>query len=294
MTPSTATEMRYAGIDLHPLSDHVGAEIRGVDIAGGIDETLFTSLRRALADFGVVFFREQKLTPEQHLAFARRWGRINVNRFFQPVDGYPQIAEVRKTPDQAKNVGADWHTDHSYDKVPAMGSILYARETPTSGGDTLFASMYTAYESLPAALQRRIAGLRAVHSSRHVFGPAAVRGDEFAGRIGNATLAVQDATHPLVIRHPDSGRSALYVNPDFTVAVEGLPAQQSNALLQELYASAARPEHTCRFEWKRHSIAIWDNRATWHRALNDYPGELRLMHRITLEGVPLEAAAQRS
>ncbi len=151
--------------------------------------------------------------------------------------------------------------------------------------------MYAAYASLPAALKQRIAHLRAQHSSRHVFGSGSPRNKDFEGRIGNAAQAVQDAVHPVVIRHPDSGRRALYVNPLFTLAIEGLPAQASDELLRALYEHALQPAHTCRFSWAPHSIAIWDNRATWHRALNDYQGQLRLMHRITLEGVPLRAAS---
>jgi len=282
---------RQTPFEVHPKPEHVGAEIRGIDIAAGIDDVTFASLRRALADCGVIFFRDQHLTPEQQIVFAKRWSRINVNRFFQQVDGYPQIAEVRKNPDQTRNIGGDWHTDHSYDQIPALGSILYAREVPAQGGDTMFTSMYAAYEALPDALKQRIAGLRALHSSRHVFGTQAQRRAELAGRIGNEKLAVQDAVHPVVIRHPDSGRRVLYVNPQFTVAIQDMPARQSDAVLQELYGYAAQPQHTCCFAWAPHSMAIWDNRATWHRALNDYPGEARLMHRITLEGVPLEAAA---
>jgi taurine dioxygenase len=241
-----------------------------------------------LGEFGVVFFRDQQLTPEQHLAFAQHFGGVNLNRFFKAVDGYPAIAEVRKDPDQQQNIGGNWHTDHSYDLAPAMGSILYAREVPDAGGDTLFASMYRAYDALSDGLKRTLEELRALHSSRHVFGPSTygLRGD-LRGRVLNPELAAQDAIHPVVIRHPDSGRKALYVNPAFTVRIEGWSDEESRPLLQYLYQHAVRPEFSCRFQWRPGSIAFWDNRCTWHYALNDYSGHRRLMHRITVEGVPL-------
>jgi taurine dioxygenase len=264
----------------------IGAEVGGID-SGDLDDAMLERLREAYARHGVLFFRDQQLGPEEHLRFARRWGEINVNRFFTPVPDHPEIAVVRKEPDQTRNVGGGWHTDHSYDQVPALGSILLAREVPSTGGDTLFASMYAAYDALSDGLKATLARMRAVHSSRHVFGATAQRGGEFAGRFANADAATQDAVHPVVITHPLSGRKALYVNPGFTIAFEGWTAAESAPLLQYLYTHAARPEFTYRFRWAPGSIAFWDNRATWHYALNDYGGERRLMHRITLEGEPL-------
>ena len=214
--------MTYNHIRVTPLATLVGGEISGVDLAVPPGEPGLAEIRRALGEYGVVFFRDQQLTPEQHITFARCFGAIDVNRFFAAVPGYPTIAEVRKEPEQQRNIGNGWHTDHSYDEAPALGSMLYAREVPTTGGDTLFASMYAAYEALSDGLKSTLEGLRAVHSSRHVFGPAAAgrRGD-LEGRIRNAQLATQDAVHPVVIRHPDTGRKVLYVNPGFTVRFDG-------------------------------------------------------------------------
>lgn len=275
-------------IEIRPLCGAIGAEILGVDIGGGLDDALFADVARAYADYGVIFFRDQTLTPEQHIAFARRFGEINVNRFFKPVEGYPEIAEVRKEPEQQTNIGGKWHTDHSYDRVPAMGSILYALEVPEIGGDTLFASMYRAYETLSDGMKGMLSGLRAVHSSRHVFGESRKRDHPDVGdRLGNSNLATQDAVHPVVITHPVTLRRALYVNPQFTLRFDGWSEEESTPLLEYLYRHASRPEFTCRFTWERGSIAFWDNRACWHRALNDYHGERRLMHRITVEGVAL-------
>ncbi len=280
-------------ISVVPLSPALGAEILGVDIAAGISDSQFALIRQAYVDYGVIFFRDQALTPDQHIAFAQRWAKINVNRFFQPVATHPMIAEVRKEADQKANIGSTWHTDHSYDLAPAMGSILVAREVPSLGGDTLYASMYAAYESLSSGLKKMLGTMRAEHSSRHVFGQSADHGtdsNDLDKRFGNAELATQDATHPVVIRHPLSGRPALYVNADFTLKFEGWTQAESKPLLDFLYAHASQPEFTCRFQWQEGSIAIWDNRATHHCALNDYHGHRRYMHRITLEGVELEAA----
>ena len=273
---------------IRPVSTFVGAEILDVDLAGSLPKPTVDAIRRALFQHGVVFFRDQKLTPEQHVAFAQRFGEININRFFKAVDGHPMIAEVRKEPEQKGNIGGGWHTDHSYDQAPAMGSILYAREVPETGGDTLFASMYAAYDALSDGLKQTLETLRAVHSSRHVFGVESYEGrGDLKGRYLNPEAAQQDAVHPVVVRHPGSGRKALYVNAAFTVRIDGWTDEESQPFLRYLYQHAARPEFSYRFQWREGSIAFWDNRCTWHYALNDYHGQRRLMHRITVEGVPL-------
>ena len=156
--------MRNSRIEVQPVSGAVGAEIHGVDLTQPVDAERFADIRQAFHDHGVIFFRDQKLTPEQHLAFAKRFGPININRFFATVPGYPMIAEVRKEPEQKSNIGSAWHTDHSYDEAPALGSMLLAREVPETGGDTLFANMYLAFETLSDGLKRTLESLRAVHS----------------------------------------------------------------------------------------------------------------------------------
>ena len=279
--------MRNAHLDFRPTSGALGVEIHGVDLAQPLEDGTVAEIRAALAEQGVVFFRDQKLTPEQHIAFAERFAVININRFFKTALGYPQVAEVRKEPDQKKNIGGSWHTDHSYDQIPALGSILLAREVPERGGDTLFASMALAYEALSDGLKQTLASLKAVHSSRHVFGAKAAYKIATGERLGNTDLATQDAVHPVIIRHPESGRKTLYVNPGFTTHFDGWTAEESKPLLDYLYAHAGRPEFQTRFQWREGSIAFWDNRATWHFAINDYHGDRRLMHRITLEGVPV-------
>jgi taurine dioxygenase len=280
--------MRNSRIEARPTSGAVGAEILGIDLSRGLDDSDIDELRAAFNEYGVIFFRNQTISPEQHIAFAERFGTININRFFKAAPGYPQIAEVRKEPNQKTNIGGGWHTDHSYDQVPALGSILLAREVPPRGGDTLFASMSHAYDALSDGLKRTLESLRAVHSSRHVFGAASQYVRESGDRLGNAADATQDAIHPVVVSHPETGRKTLYVNPAFTLRFDGWTAEESKPMLDFLYAHASRPEFQTRFNWSEGSIAFWDNRATWHFAVNDYHGERRLMHRITLEGVPLE------
>ena len=201
-------------------SSAVGAEIDGLDLRKVTDAEV-EGVKEALAEYGVVFFRDQQLTPDDQIAFAERMGEINVNRFFSAVEGHPQIAEVLKEPDQRVNIGGGWHTDHSYDDEPAMGSMLYALEIPAIGGDTLFASMGAAYDALSDGFKETIGRLRAVHSSRHVFGGQAAYSRGVEGRIGNAEAATQDAIHPVVIAHPVTGRPLLYVNPGFTIRIEG-------------------------------------------------------------------------
>lgn len=270
----------------------VGAEITGVDLKT-LTEAEFDAIRQAYADHGVIFFRDQDLTEDDHIAFAERWAPINVNRFFAAHPDYPQIAMVAKEKEQKDNIGGGWHTDHSYDVEPAMGSILVARELPESGGDTMFASMYRAYETLDEATKTQIDGLQAVHSAKHIFGSSGATyyntTDAGGERIGNAAAAdvLADVTHPVVVTHPLSGKKALYVNPAFTVKIVGMSDEASKDLLMRLYAHAMDQSNAYRFQWKPGSVAFWDNRSTWHWALNDYHGQRRIMHRITLEGCAL-------
>lgn len=273
----------------------VGVEFSNVDLRYLTDDEM-TAVRKAYADHGVVFFRDQDLNEHEHIEFAERWGPININRFFKAHPDFPQIALVAKEAGQKENIGGGWHTDHSYDEEPAQGSVLVARILPKSGGDTWFASMYKAYETLDDDTKAELDGLSAIHSARHVFGsgPSTYYSQSDAGgdRIGNSAAAdvLDDVVHPVVIRHPLSGKKALYVNPGFTIGIRGYTDERSKALLQRLFAHVMKPEHTYRFEWKPGSVAFWDNRSTWHWAVNDYHGQRRVMHRITIDGCGLEAA----
>lgn len=266
-------------------ADGVGAYVRNFSLADAKNPDDIEFLRDALGEYGVLFFENQTITPEQHLHVAELFGPININRFFPAVSGYKKIAQVLKEPTQSKNIGSNWHTDHSYDEIPAMGSILVSKKTPDRGGDTVFSNMFLAYEHLSDGLKHMLCQLKAVHSSRHVFGESAQD-----NRFHNSAAATQDCTHPMVISHPISGKKALYINPEFTIGIDGWHDNESRPLLEMLYRHATRPEFTHRFKWHTGSVAFWDNRATWHCALNDYPTETRLMHRITIEGVALKGA----
>ena len=275
---------------------HAGAgiEIRGVDLRTA-DDVTFGAVRDLFHQHGLVFLRDQRLSEADHVALARRLGTINVNRFFVKHSGHPEIAMVTKEADQRLNIGGFWHTDHSYDREPALGSILVARELPTRGGDTQFLSTYDALEALPPALRGRLRGMRAVHSAKHAFGTTASRVRRWIdpqARSENTAQADEmgTVTHPAVIRHPLSGREALFVNPSFTVRFEGWSMLRSAPLLAEIYARVLLRAPVANFRWEPGSVAIWDNRATWHNAKNDYRGQRREMHRITLDGCALAAA----
>ena len=231
-------------INIKPTAGNVGVEIHGVDLSKKVPDSLFNEIRDAFIENGLIFFRDQNLTPEEHIRFAEQWGKININRFFAKVDGYDQVAEVRKEPDQKGNIGGEWHTDHSYDQIPALGSILLAKEIPSSGGDTLFACMYKAYENLSNGMKVTLEGLNAVHSSRHIFGEGSVYSKSSKGRIVNSELATQDAIHPVIITHPESKKKALYVNRAFTLRFEGWTNEESRPLLDYLYDHAAGENNT--------------------------------------------------
>ena len=278
-------KMTTVAIEIRKHAGGCGAEVLGVDL-NNLSDADMAALRRAYADNGVIFFRDQLLTEDQHIAFAERWGAIDVNKFFPHIDGYPQIARVGKEKEQKTNIGGGWHADHSYDQIPAMGSILVARILPSHGGDTLFADMYAAYEALDDETKAQIADLKAIHSNSHVFGSKSYYDNPERREFAN-DAAVGSAVHPVVITHPLSGRKALYVNPGFTIKFEGRKREESLPVLHKLFAHAMKPEFQCRFQWQPGSIAFWDNRATWHFDLNDYHGEERLMHRITVAGVAL-------
>ena len=273
-------------ITFEAMSEHVGSEIGGIDLRA-LSERDCEEIKSTLADRGLVVFRDQQLNEQDHIAFARHLGPIVVNNYFPANGGFPEIAEVRKSEDQQTNIGGGWHTDHSYDAVPAMGSVLVARELPPSGGDTLFASMGAAWDSLSPGLQKTLEGLRAWHTADHIYGPRGFLSNSDQGVDLKGRELTTGVFHPVCIRHPDTGRKLLYVNSGFTTHFEGWTRDESLTLLTSLFGVGMRAEFQCRLEWQPGTVAMWDNRSTWHYALNDYHGHRRLMHRITIDGVPL-------
>ena len=275
---------------IEPASDAVGATIHDVSL-NDLDPTQVAEINAAWAKYGVLFFHDQDLSQEQHVALAEQLGEIDVNRFFAHVEDFEMIADVRKEPTDELNIGGGWHTDHSYDPAPAKGSILVARDIPPTGGDTQFLSAETAWRTLSTEMKNRVQGLVAIHSSEHIFGPDSSYAKRMGERFGNSS-AVNTSEHPLVIAHPVTGNPILYVNPGFTIGIVGMEADESKVLLDELYTHMANEDLIHQFKWAVGSVAMWDNRSTWHHALNDYPGHRRAMHRITLSGEPLSAARE--
>ncbi|WP_426958941.1 TauD/TfdA dioxygenase family protein [Muricoccus radiodurans] len=274
-------------IEVRPLNPTIGAELHGLDLSQPLDGEAVEAVRDALHRYKVVFFRDQRLTPEQHLDFARRFGSIEVNPIFGHVPGQPEIMLLVKEKEDRHNIGEIWHSDMSFAPVPPMGSILLARQVPPAGGDTLWCDMHRAYETLSDGLKAVLRGLRAVHNNRGQLERAAARANETSTEVRPTAFAkVREAIHPVVRVHEGSGLPCLFVSDAFTWCFEGWTREESLPLLRMLLDHATRPENVVRFRWAEGSIAFWDNRSTMHYAANDYHGHRREMHRITVNGTP--------
>ena len=284
--------MKTNEIDILPVSNSVGAEILGIDLADTLSDGDYRKIRKALCEWGVLFFCEQKLTPEQHLAFGKRFGGLHLSKTIGKVPGHPLVAEVRKEPNQKRNIGGNWHTDHSFAEIPPLGSILVARELPDKGGDTLFANMSSAYQNLSSGMRKTLAGMSAVHAkknalqSKNLSADRQVSDDELQS-MGQAVR--EQFIHPVIAKHPETGREILYVNPTYTVRFDGWTEEESKPLLNFLYDQAISPENTCRFQWDEGSVVFWDNRTVWHYAVNDYHGKRRVLHRVSVKGSKVSA-----
>jgi alpha-ketoglutarate-dependent taurine dioxygenase len=263
------------------LSGALGAEIEGVGLASlSPEEVLF--IRKTWLEHLVVFFRDQPLSPQAFMAFARSIGKPIEYPFVKGISGFPEIIEVKKLEHERVNFGGVWHSDTAYLEVPPMASMLVAREVPPHGGDTLFANMYLAYETLSAGMKEMLGRLRAVNSSAKA-NVTRTREDRIKTD-GKEDARDFLAEHPVVRTHPETGRKALYVNFAHTVRFAGMTEEESAPLLGFLFRHQVRPEFTCRFAWQPGSVALWDNRCAQHNPVNDYHGYRRVMHRITLEG----------
>ena len=272
-------------IQVHPISGALGAEISGVDLSRDLDDGVIGEIRQALVENCVIFFRDQNLTPDRHLAFGRRFGELQVHEFVEGMADNEEILEVRKEEHETRNFGGGWHTDVSYLERPALGSVLYAHEVPAVGGDTMFASQYLAYDTLSDGMKEMLGKMTAVHSARRPYGTnAAGRAVERSMNIRYTEDAHGEVEHPVIRTHVETGRKCLYVNGAFTIRFKDMTEEESAPLLNYLWQHAARPEFTCRFRWAKGSIAFWDNRCVQHNAINDYHGQRRVMHRVTIEG----------
>jgi taurine dioxygenase len=277
---------------VEPSAAPLGNEIRGLDIARGVDAQTFERLQQVFADKSVLVFRNQALTPEQQIAFSRGFGELErhvVERYLLP--GHPEIFRVSNIVENGQRIGGSgefWHTDLSYVANPSRGSLLYAIEIPVRDGvvlgDTEFSSTAAAYEALPDAMKRRLEGLSALHRFGDVYAKVASLRGAAPMLSAEQKQKTPDVVHPMVIRHPYSGRRSLFVNEGFTVGVVGLGEAESRALLDALYAHCKRPEFVYRHRWQLGDLLMWDNWATMHRATGGYSAEeRRLMHRTTLK-----------
>jgi taurine dioxygenase len=274
--------LKLADLEILPLTPTIGAEIRGIDLARPLDAGAVGHLRTALLDWKVLFFRDQTITTEQHLAFARNFGDLEVHPFAPHKPGYPEVLALTHDKDN-KGRENTWHSDVTWREIPSMGSILRAVEVPPVGGDTLFANMYAAYEGLSDKVKEQVEGRVAVHDFAH-FRVALRKKGKSEAEIEAFNKAYPMVEHPVVRTHPETGKRAIYVNAAFTQHIVGLEKAESDALLKHLYAQAAIPEYQCRFRWETGSIAFWDNRASQHYAASDYWPAVRRMERVTVIG----------
>ncbi len=247
--------MAASALQIRPLSPAIGAEIYGVDLTRPLDEDDWAAIHGAFLEHLVIFFRDQPLTPEQHLAFARRFGTLEPYPFVDGIPGHPELIEIVKMPDEVGNFGGSWHTDMSFRARPPLGAVLWARQVPEAGGDTMFANMYLAYESLSPGLQALLRDLKAVHDSfepaRH-SDPVKYKGMHSRAKAGERESHVQ----PLVRVHPETGRAALYISPYYTTRIEGMTEDESRPLLDFLADHSVKPEFTCRFNWSPYFVAV--------------------------------------
>jgi taurine dioxygenase len=280
---------QYRHLDVQKIAGSLGAEVRGVDLSTDVSDEVLAEIRAALLDNLVIAIRDQDITPPQQLAFARRWGDIHLHPFMVGMAEYPEILAVIKRPTDTKNFGGSWHTDQMFSPSPAMGTMLYAKEVPSAGGDTLFTNQYLAYDSLSDKMKEVASQLRTV-----------CVGDNFKQADGlsrkqrydrqMSEMKVKDpgdvqttSIHPLVRTHPETGRKSIYIG-GHVQHFEGMTDEESQPLIDFFMKQSIRPEHTCRVRWQTGTLTFWDNRCTQHFAVNDYPAETRIMHRITIRG----------
>lgn len=271
------------GLTVRRLAGAIGAEVQGIALSPDLPEEAIARLRRIWLEHGVIFFRDQDLSPQQFLAVARRFGEVVEYPFVKGLPEAPEVIPVVKLEHERVNFGGLWHTDTAYLETPPMATMLIAREVPPYGGDTLFASMYAAYDALSEGMKRLLDGLWAVNSSAKAD-VTKTREDRLKDSARTDARQVYEAEHPVVRTHPETGRKALYVNTGHTTRFAGMTEEESAPLLEYLFRHQVRPEFTCRFTWQPGSIAFWDNRCCLHNPVNDYHSFRRVMHRVTLAG----------
>ncbi|MEY3034570.1 MAG: hypothetical protein RLZ86_1192, partial [Actinomycetota bacterium] len=270
--------LTWQNFDVKRMGATIGAEIRGVDITTDLPQPVIDELRQSLLEYKVIFFRDQPLTPERHVAFAKRFGQLEIHPFIPSNTGVPELVRFEKSFD-VKGYENTWHFDVTWRETPSMGAVLHAVKVPECGGDTLFSDMYAAYEGLPESVRDRIDSLDAEHDFVKAFGRQ-VPDDMKADMRAKYPLVI----HPLVARHPETGRQHLFNNPIFMNRVLGVSPEESAELMTLLWRESSNVEYQCRFQWEDDSVAFWDNRACQHYASSDYWPEIRIMERASIIG----------
>ena len=273
-----ASQPSAAQLSIRKLTPCIGAEIGGVDLSQALPDVVIDDIRQALLDHRVVFFRDQSITSEQHIAFARRFGDLEVHPFTSNKPDQPEIILLENDEQNKSRINV-WHSDVTWRREPSLGSILKAVEVPESGGDTVWANMVAAYAGLPDEVKQRIDPLFAIHDFTSSFGRGMA-----PDRLAELQKQYPEARHPLVRTHPETGEKALYVNAAFTREIEDMDPDESRVLLDFLYRRAHVPEYQVRFQWRPGSIAFWDNRTTQHYPVSDYWPARRAMERVTVVG----------
>jgi taurine dioxygenase len=283
MLPITSTQveegdMAHRTIEVRKVTPHCGAEVHGVDLSTQVDEGVAKQLQDALAEHCVLFFRNQQMTPDQQKAFGRRFGDLHIHPAYPMLlDGHPEIMVIYADERSKRVAGEDWHSDVSCDAEPPLGTVLYMVDVPPVGGDTLFASMYAAYDTLSAPMKRLLEGMTAIHDGERLY-----RG-RYEGVVDEGKVYPK-SEHPVIRTHPVSGRKALFVNRGFTTRITQLEKHESDAVLEMLYRHIETPEFQCRFQWQPGSVAFWDNRCAQHHAMWDYYPHRRRGLRVTIKG----------
>ena len=264
----------YETLQVSPSTLRIGAEISGIDLTRPLGDQQFSELHDAMTRYQVLFFRDQPIDHDSHKALGRLFGPLAIHSGVAGLVDHPEIVAIHADADSKYVAGENWHSDLTCNAEPPMGSILYLHTVPPVGGDTLFASMYEAYDALSDRMKTYLDGLSAVHDGEHVYRPLT----------NDPNKRFPCSTHPIVRTHPHSGRKALFVNSSYTTQIVGVSKEESQAVLQYLYQHCANPNFQVRFRWQPHSIAFWDNRCTQHLAIWDYYPEVRSGFRVTVAG----------
>jgi len=271
--------MSYSALQVNPVTPRIGAEVLGIDLTATLSNHQVEELHTALAEHQVLFFRDQRLSLEQHKTLGRHFGELHIHPNTPGPEGHPEVLPIHADNNSKRIAGENWHSDVSCDIEPPLGSILHLHTVPPSGGDTIFASQHAAYEALTPAFQTFLAGLTATHSGDRSYR----RTNRLLG-INDRDRVFPEAVHPVVRTHPVTKRKALFVNEGFTTRINELSEEESRAVLDFLYVHSTKPAFQVRFHWQPHSVAFWDNRAVQHIAMWDYFPQVRSGYRVTIKG----------